>query len=110
EDLKGRTIAIPNRFSNQSLIIYKALKERGMKIRDVKLVEMPPRALPAALYASSLDAITSGEPFMAQAEMDGYGRVLFMTKDVWPDFISCGLAANENTIPRHRPNGSRRAA
>ncbi len=30
EDLKGKTIAVPNRYSNQRLLIFKALKERGM--------------------------------------------------------------------------------
>ena len=33
EDLRGKTIAVPNRFSNQRLIIFKALKERGMSIK-----------------------------------------------------------------------------
>jgi NitT/TauT family transport system substrate-binding protein len=102
EDLRGRKIAIPNRFSNQCLIIYKALKERGMSIRDVTMVEMPPPDMPAALYSRSVDAIISGEPFMAQSEMDGYGRVLFMTKDVWPDFISCVLAVPEPAIASRR--------
>jgi NitT/TauT family transport system substrate-binding protein len=102
EDLRGRKIAVPNRFSNQRLIIYKALKERGMSIRDVTLLEMPPPDMPAALYSRSVDAIISGEPFMAQSEMDGYGRILFMTKDVWPDFISCVLAVPERVIKTRR--------
>ena len=33
EDLRGKKIAVPNRFSNQRLIIFKAFKERGMKHR-----------------------------------------------------------------------------
>lgn len=107
EDLRGRTIAVPNRFSNQRLIIYKALKERGMSIADVTLVEMPPPDMPAALYSRSVDAIISGEPFMAQSEMDGYGRVLFMTKDVWPDFISCVLAVPERVIQTRRDDVQR---
>jgi NitT/TauT family transport system substrate-binding protein len=49
-----------------------------------------------------VDAIISGEPFMAQTEMDGYGRVLFLTKDVWPDFISCVLAVHEDVIQNRR--------
>ena len=102
EDLRGRKIAVPNRFSNQRLIIFKAFKERGMNIRDVTLVEMPPPDMPAALYSRSVDAIISGEPFMAQTEMDGYGRVLFMTKDVWPEFISCVLAVSERVIQTRR--------
>jgi NitT/TauT family transport system substrate-binding protein len=107
EDLKGRKIAVPNRFSNQRLIIYKALRERGMSIRDVTLLEMPPPGMPAALYARSVDAVISGEPFMAQSEMDGYGRVLFMTKDVWPDFISCVLAVPERIIRTRRADVQR---
>ena len=102
EDLRGSKIAIPNRFSNQSLIIFKAFKERGMKMSDVTLLEMPPPDMPAALYARSVDAIISGEPFMAQSEMDGYGRLLFMTKDVWPEFISCVLAVSERIIQTRR--------
>ena len=102
EDLRGCKIAIPNRFSNQSLIIFKAFKERGMKMSDVRLLEMPPPDMPAALYSRSVDAIISGEPFTAQSEMDGYGRVLFMTKDVWPDFISCVLAVSERVIQTRR--------
>lgn len=102
EDLKGRTIAIPNRYSNQRLIIHKALVDRGMDPGKVRLVEMPPPDMPAALFSRSVDAVISGEPFMAQSEMDGYGRVLFMTKDVWPDFISCVLAVPESVISARR--------
>jgi NitT/TauT family transport system substrate-binding protein len=107
EDLQGRTIAVPNRFSNQRLIIFKAFKERGMSIDAVTLVEMPPPDMPAALYSRSVDAVISGEPFMAQSEMDGYGRVLFMTKDVWPDFISCVLAVSERVIETRRDDVQR---
>jgi len=103
DDLRGKTIAVPNRFSNQRLIIFRVLKQHGMTIDDVKLVEMPPPDMPAALSVRAVDAVISGEPFMAQTEMDGYGRVLFLTKDVWPEFISCVLAVQEDTIHDHRP-------
>jgi NitT/TauT family transport system substrate-binding protein len=102
EDLKGKTIAVPNRYSNQRLLIFRALKERGMSVKDLTLIEMPPPDMPAALYARAVDAITSGEPFMGQTELDGYGRVLYLTKDVWPNFISCVLAVNENAIRHDR--------
>lgn len=107
EDLKGKVIAVPNRFSNQRLLIFKALKDRGMSISDVKLVEMPPPDMPAALYARAVDAITSGEPFMGQTELDGYGRVLYLTKDVWPNFISCVLAVHEDVIENDRESVQR---
>ena len=98
EDLRGKVVAVPNRFSNQHLLLFKALGDRGMAIEDVKVVEMAPPDMPAALYARAVDAITSGEPFMGQTELDGYGRVLYLTKDVWRDFISCVLVVHEDVI------------
>lgn len=107
EELRGKKIAVPNRFSNQRLILFRAFRERKMKIEDVTLLEMAPPDMPAALLVKGVDAIISGEPFMAQSEMDGYGRVLFFTKDVWPEFISCVLAVHEDTIRDNRPQVSR---
>ena len=101
-DLRGKKVAVPNRFSNQRLIIFRAFQQLGISMDEVTLLEMPPPDMPAALSVRAVDAIISGEPFMAQSEMDGYGRVLFMTKDVWPEFISCVLAVNEHTIQKHR--------
>ena len=67
----------------------------------MKIVEMPPPDMPAALYAKAVDAIISGEPFMAQTEMEGYGRVLYQAKDIWPNFISCVLVVHEHVIKEH---------
>jgi len=101
-DLRGKVIAIPGRYANQKLILYRELKKAGMTFDDVKVIEMPPPDMPAALQTRSVDAITSGEPFMGQTELDGYGRVLFQAKDVWPGFISCVLAVHEDAIRDHR--------
>jgi NitT/TauT family transport system substrate-binding protein len=102
QDLRGKRVAVPNRYSNQRLLFYRALKQAGMAFKDIDLVEMPPPDMPAALYAKAVDAICSGEPFMGQTELDGYGRVLWLTKDVWPNFISCVLAVREDMIRDHR--------
>lgn len=102
QELRGKTVAVPNRFSNQRLIMFRALKERKVPIEDVTMLEMPPPDMPATLHVKAVDAIISGEPFMAQSEMDGYGRVLFFTKDVWPNFISCVLAVHEEVIEDRR--------
>jgi NitT/TauT family transport system substrate-binding protein len=100
-DLRGKRVAIPNRFSNQYLLLLKALEDQGMTIKDVEMVEMPPPDMPASLYAKAVDAISSGEPFMAQTEMDGYGRVLYQAKDIWPNFISCVLVVSQKAIDEH---------
>jgi NitT/TauT family transport system substrate-binding protein len=98
KDLKGKRVAVPNRFSNQHLLLRKALADNGMTVKDIEMLEMPPPDMPASLYSKSVDGITSGEPFMAQTEMDGYGRVLYQAKEIWPDFISCVLVVSQKTI------------
>jgi NitT/TauT family transport system substrate-binding protein len=100
-DLKGKKIAIPTRYSNQHLIIFKAMRDNGLTGSDVTLVEMPPPEMPSALAIRSVDAICSGEPFMAKTEMAGFGRVLFQAKEVWPNFISCVLVVREDVIAEH---------
>jgi NitT/TauT family transport system substrate-binding protein len=102
QDLRGKKVAVPNRYSNQRLLIFRALRDAGMTVEDIELIEMPPPDMPAALYARAVDAISSGEPFMGQTELDGYGRVLWLTKDVWPNFISCVLAVHEDMIRNDR--------
>src|SRR2546430_12714601 len=54
--------------------------------------------MPAALLANAVDAYATGEPFGAKAEMDGYARVLYMTRDVWPTYICCVLAVRQELI------------
>lgn len=100
--LRGKTIAVPGRYANQRIMIYRELRKAGMELKDVNLVEMPPPDMPAALLSRAVDAITSGEPFMGQTELDGYGRVLWQAKDVWPGFISCVLAVHEEAIRTRR--------
>lgn len=102
EDLRGKTVAVPGRYANHRLLLYRELKKAGMQLSDVNIVEMPPPDMPAALYSRSVDAITSGEPFPGQTEMDGYGRALFRVKEVWPGFISCVLAVREDVIRNRR--------
>ena len=68
---------MPGRYANQRLIVYRELKKVGMTFDDVILLEMPPPDMPAALLSRSVDAISSGEPFMGQTELDGYGRTLW---------------------------------
>ncbi len=102
EDLVGKTIGVPNRFSNQRLLLFRAFKERNLDIRDLKMLDMPPPDMPTALAVKAVDGVTSGEPFMAQTELDGYGRALYFTKDVWPNFISCVLAVHDDVIENRR--------
>ena len=41
-DMKGRIIAIPSRFSDERLLVFKALKKYNMSAGELKMVEMAP--------------------------------------------------------------------
>ena len=97
-DLKGRTVAIPSRFSDERLILFRAMKIAGLKPGDVKMVEMAPPDVSGALAAGAIDGFSMGEPFPSQAEMGGFGRVLFQARDYWPDYMSCILVVRQDLI------------
>jgi NitT/TauT family transport system substrate-binding protein len=99
-DLKGKTIAIPSRFSDERLILFRALKVHGMKPSDIRMVEMAPPDVAGALAASAIDAFSMGEPYPSQAEMAGFGRILFHAREYWPDYISCVLVVREDVIEK----------
>jgi NitT/TauT family transport system substrate-binding protein len=97
-DLRGRTIAIPSRFSDERLLLYRAMKVAGMKLSDVKMVEMAPPDVSGALAARAIDGFSMGEPFPSQAEMGGFGRILFQAREYWPDYMSCILVVRQDLI------------
>jgi NitT/TauT family transport system substrate-binding protein len=96
--LKGKRMAIPTRYSNQNLVIHKLMEDLGMAPEDIEFVELPPPDMSVALTSEAIDAYFVGEPHAARAELDGSGRVLHHVKDIWPDFISCGLVVTERLI------------
>jgi NitT/TauT family transport system substrate-binding protein len=101
-DLRGKTFAIPSKYSNQNLVIHKLMADQGVKPEEIRFIEMPPPDMPGAIAVGAIDAYFVGEPHPARAELDGSGRVLYHAKDIWPHFISCCLVVTEKLI-RERP-------
>jgi len=99
-ELAGKTIAVPSRYSDERLILLRALKANGMKPTDIKLVEMAPPDVAGALAVAAIDGFSMGEPFPSQAELGGYGRVLFHAREYWPDYMSCVLVVREDVIEK----------
>ncbi len=97
-DLKGKKIAIPHWFSNQRILIERLKEQNGMSDADVTLIPFSPPEMPVALKAGQFDAYIVGEPHAAKAELGGFGRVLYHTKDIWPNFISCVCVVTQDMI------------
>jgi len=102
-DMKGRIIAIPSRFSDERLILFRVMKKFGIKPGEIKMVEMAPPDVAGALAAGAIDGFSMGEPFPSQAEMAGFGRVLFPAREYWPDYMSCVLVVRQDMIDQ-RPD------
>ncbi len=101
-DLRGKTIAIPSPFSNENFFMNKMMRDQGVGPDEIKFVVMPPPDMTAALSAKAIDGFIVAEPFCGKAEMEGFGRVLYYAKDIWPNYISCALVVHEDLI-RERP-------
>src|SRR5262245_493913 len=102
-DLRGKRLAIPSRFAVDHLFVRRLMKKFGMTEKDLKLVEIAPPEMPAALYAKAVDAYATGEPFGAQAEREGYARVLHWTRQEWPTYVCCVLAVRTDLTRNVRP-------
>jgi len=101
QDLAGKRIAIPSRFATDFLFLRKMLAKEGMSDKDVRIVEMAPPDMPAALYAKAVEAYCVGEPFGAAAQRAGYAIPLRMTRDEWPNYMCCVLTARQELIDQN---------
>lgn len=88
-DLAGKTVAVPMRFSGHNLSILQLIENNGLEGR-IKVVEMNPPDMAAALSTGSLDAYYVGEPFAATTLLSGDSKLVHYVEDVWDGFI-CNL-------------------
>src|SRR6202161_4551520 len=59
-DLRGHTIAIPSRFSDERLLVFRAMKVWGIKPKEVRMVEMAPPDVAGAMAVGAIDAFVMG--------------------------------------------------
>lgn len=93
-DLKGKRVAIPHRMSVHNILLSQALKKERLTLKDVEWIEMPPPDMPAALARGDIKGFIVAEPFGTKAIQAGFGKKLVNAKDIWPDYICCGLVIN----------------
>ena len=89
EDLSGRTIAVPMRYSGHNLCLQRMIEEKGLGGK-IRVVEMNPPDMASALTSGALDAYFVGEPFAAQTVLSGDADVVNYVESLWPGFI-CNL-------------------
>lgn len=116
-DLGGKTVAIPFWYSIHNVVLQKLLRENGLRVvtktsgalaaNEVSLVIMPPSDMVPALAAGQIGGFIVAEPFNAAAEINGIGKVLRFTGDVWKNHACCVVFMNEQDLAE-RPEWSQK--
>lgn len=91
EELEGKKIAVPSRFSIHYFLLSKLLKEKNI---TAKIIDMAPPEMPFALFGSQIDGFIVAEPFGQIAVKRGAKNLLF-SKDIKPNHICCVLNVSE---------------
>lgn len=100
-DLVGKRIAVPLRYSGHLLALRRYLREHGTDANDVRILEIPPPEMPAALAASEIDGYFVGEPFASKSLSSGAGKRFLDVESVWPKFICNLLIVRDELIQAH---------
>lgn len=101
DDLSGRKVAVPIRFSGHNLSLLRLMEENNME-GEIDIVELNPPDMASALTTGALDAYYVGEPFAAQTLKNGEANLLFNVEDVWPSFI-CNLVIVKQSLIKQEP-------
>ncbi len=99
-DLAGRSLAVPMRYSGHYLEARR-LNDKFMINPPIHIVEMNPPDMASALASGALDAYFVGEPFAAQTVFSGVSEKLFHSEDLNPDFICNLMLVKQDLINRN---------
>lgn len=115
EDLGGKTLAIPFWYSIHNVVLQMLLRKYGLEpVTDGKpgpnqvlLSVMAPSDMLPGLAAGSIAGYIVAEPFNAAAELNGLGKVLRFTGDVWKNHACCVVQMHEADLEQ-RPEWSQK--
>ncbi len=94
-DLKGKKIAVPSRFSMHYFLLDKLLNDNN--ISDVNIIDMAPPEMPFALVSGQIDAYIVAEPF-GQIGVRLGAKNLLLSKEIKPNHICCVLNLKDEIL------------
>ncbi len=102
EDLKGLKIATFPPGSIQDTILKNWLKDKGIDPKnDLEIVSMGPRDAISAIAAKAVHAVFLPSPSPTIIELEGAGKIVVLSGDMWPDHACCCLLASGELIREH---------
>ena len=101
--LKGMRIGCYPPGSIQDTILRYWLKENGLQPGvDVEIIAMGPREQIEALRAGAIDGIFAPDPMPYVALVNGYGKIVMSSGEMWPHHPCCVLLMSEDLLMNHR--------
>ncbi len=97
KDLKGKTVATELATCDQFMLL-KALASVGLKEKDVKYKNLTVPDAAAAFIAGKVDAAAIWQPWVAQIQREGKGKVIYSSADIpglIPDIVACKTSVVE---------------
>jgi len=96
QDLAGKTVAVPMRYSGHNISLLDLMDINGLN-EQINIVEMNPPDMASAMVAGALDAYYVGEPFAAQSLKNDSAELVFYVEEVWESFI-CNLVIVKQSL------------
>ncbi|MCW3129730.1 MAG: aliphatic sulfonate ABC transporter substrate-binding protein [Methanophagales archaeon] len=101
-NLKGLKIATFPPGSIQDTILRKWLEDNGIDpANDLEIVPMGPRDAISAIAARAVHAVFLPSPSPTIIELEGAGKIVVLSGDMWPDHACCCLLASGELIREH---------
>jgi NitT/TauT family transport system substrate-binding protein len=100
KDLKGKTVAAQLGAGASYFWLNYVLGQNGMKLSDIKAVDMKAGDAGAAFVAGKVDAAVTWEPWLSRAKDTPFGHVL-LSSDKTPGIIVDSLAFKPDFLKTH---------
>jgi NitT/TauT family transport system substrate-binding protein len=101
KDLKGKTVAAQLGAGASYFWLNYVLLQHGMKITDLKMIDMKAGDAGSAFVAGKVDAAVTWEPWLSRAKETSFGHVL-LSSDKTPGIIVDSLAFKPDFIKKRR--------
>lgn len=103
EELKGKTVFVPDKYSTHHILLCLALRQAGLTLDDVK-IQMGfshPREMVSMLEEGKIDAFVSAEPMGSEAVEKGVGNVLKLSHDISAHHVDCVFVVRDDLINKN---------
>lgn len=76
-------------------VILTGCQQAGVEKGEIRVVAMSPRDMVEQLKLGEIDAFVAWEPFVSEAVVNGNGKIIATSADIWPNHPCCVVATTE---------------